>query len=378
MSRWQLTGADSRVVVRRYTSIAQMFAFARAARCYWLSVFPSARAERNVWLRHAEQIPDRVLRESAFSALRTKGDVLEGAVAFAVFVPSRSRLDVVRAIVALEIASDYLDNVMELPNPDPIGNSRSLCQALHSIFEPGPTHPKYYEYHTACDDGGYLQALVDRCRVALNKLPSYAIVAEPVRRALSRIVVYQNLNHGDADGSYDSFKEWACVESAPETGLQWWETGAAMGSQLLVLALIAAAADPTTRPEHVEAIEYAYFPWIGALGTLLDSVVDQRIDRIESQRNLIDYYSSSQVAAERLQMMTVEAVRRIRPLIDAGDHALILAAMAAFFHSTPQATMPEVRLVTRAVIDAMDAWTTLPLLFLKARRALEGTPRFGV
>ena len=41
------------------------------------------------------------------------------------------------------------------------------------------------------------------------------------------------------------------------------------------------------------------------------------------------------------------------PLSDAPSHTLILAAMAAFFHSTPQALAPEVRLATRAVLDAM-------------------------
>ncbi len=353
-----------------YTSIARASAFTRAARCYWLSVLPCARAESSAWRKHAEQIPDRALRKAAFSALLTKSDVLEGAVVFAVFVPPPARADVVRAIAAFEIAFDYLDNALEMPNPDPVLNSHSLCRAFGSAFGSGLSHPDYYEHHTARDDGGYLEALVNTCRAALAKLPSYSIVAEPVGRAISRIITYQSLNHGDANGSHDAFREWARSQSVPGTGLRWWETGAAMGSQLSVLALIAAAADPTTRPERATAIEHAYFPWVGALSTLLDSVVDQRIDRIEAQRNLVDYYSSPQVAAERLQMMAVEAMRRIRSLVDADDHALILAAMAAFFHSTPQATAPEVRLVTRAVIDAMGAWGTLPLLFLKARRTL--------
>ena len=59
----------------------------------------------------------------------------------------------------------------------------------------------------------------------------------------------------------------------PWMDLHWWETGAAIGSQLSVLALIAAAADPATCEGRVRAIERAYFPWIGALSTLLDSVV---------------------------------------------------------------------------------------------------------
>ncbi len=291
-------------------------------------------------------------------------------MAFAVFVPPRTRLDAVRAIVALEVAFDYLDNVVELSNPDPIRNSRSLCQALHCMSEPGVAHPDYYEHHAAHDDGGYLETLVNTCRVALAKLPSYSIVAEPVRRSLSRIATYQSLNHGDADGSYDAFREWARSQSVPRTGLRWWEMGAAMGSQLSVLALIAAAADPTMQAERAVAIECAYFPWIGALSTLLDSVVDQRVDRAEDQRSLIDYYSSPEVTAMRLQLMAVEARRAIDPLADASNHTMILAAMAAFFHSSPQASAPEVSQVTRAVLEAFGGGGSSVLLFFRMRQAL--------
>jgi tetraprenyl-beta-curcumene synthase len=358
------------VAARGYRSIARASAFARAARCYWLSVFPSARVEWAAWRRHAAQIPDRALREAAVSALLTKSDVLDGAVAFAVFVPQRTRLDVVRAIAALEIAFDYLDNVVELPNPDPIRNSRCLCQALRSMSEPGMTHPDYYEYHAARDDCGYLEALVNTCRESLTKLPSYSVVAEPVHRALSRIVIYQSLNHGDADGAHDAFREWARSQSVLATGLQWWETGAAMGSQLAVLALIAAAADPAMPVERARSIERAYFPWVGALSTLLDSVVDQSLDRAENQRRLIDYYGSPRVTAERLQLIAVEAGRAIAPLDDASNHMMILAAMAAFFHSRPQTSAPEVSQVTQAVFKTVGPGTSSALFFFRIQQAL--------
>jgi tetraprenyl-beta-curcumene synthase len=358
------------VAARGCISIARASAFARAAHRYWLSVFPSARAEWNTWRRHAEQIPDRALRMAALDALHTKSDVLEGAVAFAVFVPSPACGDVVRAIAAFEIAFDYLDNVVELPNPNPVLNSRGLCQALHSMTEPHQIHPHYYKHHVASDDGGYLEALVNRCRASFAKLPSYSVVAEPVRRALSRIVMYQSLNHGDADGSHDAFREWARSQSAPGMGLGWWEMGAAMGSQLSVLALIAAAADPTMRVERATAIERAYFPWIGALSTLLDSVVDQRADRAENQRSLIDYYNSREVSAERLQLIAVEARRAIGPLADASNHMMLLAAMAAFFHSRPQASAPEVSQVTQAVLGAVGNWGSPALIFFRIQRAL--------
>jgi tetraprenyl-beta-curcumene synthase len=349
--------------------IVQVAAFTRAARQYWLSVFPCAQGELNAWARRAEQIPDLVLRKAAFDGLLSKNVDLEGATAFAAFVPPPLQAKVVRAITAFEIAFDYLDNVVELPSRDPIANGRSLNRALLVAISPGAGHLDYYRHFPCREDAGYLEALVHTCQAALDSLPSFAAVAEPMYRALSRITTYQSLNHGDANGSRDAFQSWACSQTVGGPGLSWWEMAAAAGSQLSVLALIAAAGDPTMRPEHAAALEQAYFPWIGALSTLLDSVVDQQADRAENQQSLVDHYRSPQIVAERMRMFTLKAVDAISELPDAEHHRLILAAMAAFFHSTPQASRPEVRMVTRAVFQAVGTQAVPAFLLLRARQA---------
>ena len=342
--------------------------FASAARRYWLSIFPCAREELKAWKGSAEQIPDSALREAALDAILTKRDILEGAVAFAVLAPPAAQRVVVRAITAFELAFDYLDTLMEMPSSDPIANTYRLGQALLSVFRPEMTQLSYYEYHPCGDDAGYLMRLVDTCRATIEELPSYAVIADAASHALAQIVKYQRLNHQSSCGSDDDFAVWAGTQSAPGLGLHWWETGAAVGSQLVVLALITSAADPTTRPERVAAIERAYFPWVGALSTLLDSVVDQQADRAEAQQSLVDHYRSPEIAAERMRMITLKAVEAINELPDAEHHQLILAAMAAFFHSTPQASTPEVGIVTRAVFEAMGAQAMPAFLLLRARR----------
>jgi tetraprenyl-beta-curcumene synthase len=343
--------------------------FAYAARRYWLSIFPSAREELKAWRRSAEQIPDRTLREAALDAILTKGDILEGAVAFAVLAPPATQRVVVRAITAFEVAFDYLDTLMEMPSPDPIANTHRLGQALPALFQSDLTHPSYYEHHPCADDAGYLVRLVDTCRATIKELPSYAVIAGSASHALAQIVRYQSLNHRPSRSSNDAFAAWAGAQSAPGLGLHWWETGAAVGSQLVVLALITSAADPTTKPERVAAIESAYFPWIGALSTLLDSVIDQQADRADDQQSLVDHYHSPQIAAERMRMITLKAVDAISELPDAEHHRLILAAMAAFFHSTPQAARPEVGMVTQAVFEAMGTRAIPAFLLLRTRRA---------
>ena len=74
-----------------------------------------------------------------------------------------------------------------------------------------------------------------------------------------------------------------------------------------------------------------------------------------------------------MKLLATEALEAVLPLCDAPNHTMILAAMAAFFHATPQALAPEARLATRAVVDAMGAWTAPALFFFKTRRALART-----
>jgi tetraprenyl-beta-curcumene synthase len=280
------------------------------------------------------------------------------------------RGNVVRAITAFEIAFDYMDSIVELPNRDPIASGHSLNQALLVALSPGARHLDYYRHYPRREDAGYLEGLVRTCQTAIGRLPAFAAVAEPLRRSSSRIVTYQSLNHGDANGSHEAFRQWADSQSIQGVDLHWWELGAAAGSQLSVLSLIAAAGDPTMCSERAIALERAYFPWVAALSTLLDGVIDQNRDSAEGQRSLIDHYTSPEETAGRLRMLTAEAMEALLPLSDAHNHTMLLEAMAAFFHTMPQALAPDVRLATRAVVDTMGAWTTPALLFFKGRRAL--------
>jgi tetraprenyl-beta-curcumene synthase len=344
--------------------------FIDAARRYWLSVFPCLCREARASRLRAAAIPDPVLRRLAFDAQNTKRDSLDGAAAFAAFVPAVHRANVVRALVAFQMTLDYLDTLSEQPHHDPIANGRQLNQALSAAVEPGAARREgdWYAHHGHSDDAGYLASLVDLCRTAIDTLPSRTAVAEPLRATTARIVAYQSLNHGDPNGSHDAFARWARAETTPDSGLRWWETGAAAGSHLPALALIAAAADPALEPDGAAAIESAYFPWIASLSTLLDSLLDRRDDNADGLRNPIDRYSSSEETAGRLRTIAAEALRRTRALADGPRHTMILAAMASFFHCSLGADAPDVRLATRAVVEAMDGLATPSLLVLKARR----------
>jgi len=145
-------------------------------------------------------------------------------------------------------------------------------------------------------------------------LPSYAAIVRSARIAAERIVTFQSLNVGNAQGDHVALSRWARKQTPSGADLEWWETAAAAGSSLGVHVLIAAAADSELQQDDIAAINDAYFPWIGSLHSLLDNIVDRQEDAITDQRSLVSYYASPAQAAARLRVLAVKAVSRARAL----------------------------------------------------------------
>jgi tetraprenyl-beta-curcumene synthase len=345
--------------------------FVSAASRYWLGVFPHVCHEARHWRRRAEEIPDPALRRLALLDLTRERWNLDGAAAFATFVPPPCRIVVVRAQVAFQVAYDYVDTLAELPSRDPVGNGRRLHSALLAALDPTAPRIDYYEHSALREDAGYLDDLVHTCRAALSALPSYAAVAAPARRAAARMVSYQSLNLNESQGSHMALARWAGAQTPSGSDLRWWETAASAGSSLGLFVLIAAAGNRVVCAAETAAIEQAYFPWIGSLHLLLDNLIDRREDAMTGQRSLLDYYSSPAEIAARMSMLATESMRLIRALPCGQRHLLVLAAMAGHYLSAPDASLPETLPVSRSVLETMDGLAFPTMLVMNARRAVE-------
>jgi tetraprenyl-beta-curcumene synthase len=347
--------------------VALIAAFIDAALRYWLTVFPLVCRDVRRLHARAAQISDPALRELALDALSKRGNI-EGAVVFAAFVPRTHRAAVVRALAAFQAAYNYADMLAEQPNADPIANGRRLHEALLSALDdPAAPHLDYYAYLVRREESGYLEELIDACRAALSTLPSYPSVAMAARRAAERIVAFQSRNLSKAQGNHSELERWAHDATPPGTELRWWETAASAGSSLGVYVLIAAAADPSVDPEHVAAIENVYFPWIGALHSLLDNLVDTQEDHDTGQRSLVGYYASPEDTAARLGALAVQSMRRAEALPRGRRHAIILAGMAGSYLSVSDPSAPGPRLVSQSVLDAMGELAGPTMFVFKAR-----------
>jgi tetraprenyl-beta-curcumene synthase len=344
-------------------------AFLSAAQCYWLNVFPRVQRELDYWRRRAGEIPNPGLRRLALETHRTKWCNVEGAAAFATLAPPPYRSTAIRALVTFQAAYDYADTLVEQPQDDPIANGRLLHQSLLVALNSTAKHPDYYAHSRLDNDGGYLRGLTDSCRRAFEELPTHTIVAHAVRRAAKRIVTYQSLNHNGIN-THEALARWAHNETPSGTSLRWWETSAACASSLTALALLSAAANPTLNVRDVVAIESAYHPWVGALHTLLDSLVDWNEDELAGQPSLLDRYDSIAELTETMQMLARRSREAIASLPQTKRHAVLLAGMTGLYLAAPEAQTPRTKCVADGVLEVMDDLMRPTLLVMRGRRRI--------
>lgn len=334
---------------------------------YLTSIFPLVRRELAYWQAQAREIPDPVLCSDAIEGLSKRGN-LEGAALFAVLAPRSNRRETVRALVAFQTAYNYLDTLAEQASTDPIANGRQLHQALLVALDPAARQPDYYALHPQREDGGFLAAVVDTCRTALATLPSHDVVSPVCKAAATRIVSFQSLNLTERQGGHDALEQWARQQAPKGSGLDWWQAAAAEGSSLAVHALIATAAKTDVCQQDVEAIDAAYFPWICALHSLLDSLVDVAEDERAGQRNLLGYHASTAQAAFAMEFLAERANAACRHLPD--EHRVILNAMVGYYLSSPEAFTPYARAIGGSVARAVGPLLPSALRLFKVRRAL--------
>jgi len=339
---------------------------------FWVVVLPLVRRELRSWKRRADAIPDPELRAQALATLDSERLSAAGAALFAATTRRRRDPGLVRALVAYQVACDYLDTLAEQPSADPIRNGAQLHRALGDAVGDGAV-ADYYSAHARQDDGGYLAALVTACREGCASLPGYAHVRSAARREAARNAV-QGINHAPSGGREPALRSWAAAQRAADADAigdaAWFELAAAGSSSLAVLALIAAAADPDATADTAEHVRRVYFPWIEALSTLLDSVADRERDRETGELNFVSHYPAQAAAVARLREVTARALSGARSLPRGERHVVLVVGMVAMHLSEPGAWLPPARPLTRAVLNAAD--TVLMPLLLTLLRAWRG------
>jgi tetraprenyl-beta-curcumene synthase len=367
---------DTRCGPRR--SVAEQLELARVftgtVACYLMQVLPLIMRELDHWRAKAAEIPDPRLRRTAAESLGKRGNI-EGAALFATLAPAAGRGSAVRALVAFQVAYNYLDALSELPSENPIANGAQLHEALARALDPGSPHLDYYAHNPEREDGGFLTAVLDACRGAVGGLPSYATAGPGARAAAARIVDFQALNLTEEQGGHCALERSARAITPAGSGLGWWETAAGAGSSLAVHALIGAAADPALDPAGARGIEAAYFPWIGALHSLLDSVVDRDEDHRAGRRSLLDHYASPTDAAIGLVSLALRARASAEGLRDPHAHRVIVTAMCSYYLSAPECYAAEAQALTGGLRRTLGLPLETAIRMFRSKRLLHTLTR---
>jgi len=324
------------------------------------------RRELERWRLRAAAIPDPVLGRQALAAIDQKGLNVEAIAVFATLAPRRRRAAAIRAMAALQVAVDYLDNVTEEPVDEPLANALALHRALSAAVTPGAAPQDWYRLHPRREDGGYLDALVATCQEELATLPATAAVASTLRRAAARCGEGQSYTH--AGGEQAALEAWAATLGAPPF-YRWWEAAAGASSSAGAQALIAAAADSGTSAAEAELIECAYFPPVGALTVLLDDLIDRDDDALVGAPNYLAYYDGAEEAADRLELITHLGVSALAPLRHRHRHAAILTGVAGFYLSAATAEAAYARPARRRLLAAAGPLVRPIVAVMRQRRA---------
>jgi len=273
---------------------------------YQGAVLPQVRRELAGWRELAAGGAEAEARGTALAAIDEKGLNVEATAVFAILAPRRTRARAIRAMVALQVAVDYLDSLGELG---------------------------------ATGDSEYLERLFATYRESVGALPAHAAVAAALERAIARCGEGQAHTHAAEHGEPAALEAWARSQDAPGA-YRWWEVAAGASSSVAAHALIAAAADPRTGPSEAELIDAAYFPPVGALTVLLDDLVDREEDAAAGAHNYLSYYRDSAEAANRLELIARLGRAAGALLRHPHRHAAILAGVAGFYLSAAEAGGP--------------------------------------
>jgi tetraprenyl-beta-curcumene synthase len=305
---------------------------ARALAIYRRQVLPQVRRELAAW-REIAAHASPANREDAVGSIDSKGLNVEATAVFATLAPRRTRATATRAMVALQVAIDYLDSVEE--------------QGTEG-------------------DGLYLERLFAAYRESATALPRHGAVATALERAIARCGEGQSQTHAAEGGDREALEAWARAQAAPPV-YRWWEVAAGASSSVAAHALIAAAADPRTDPTEAASIDAAYFPSIGALTVFLDDLIDRGEDAAAGAHSYLDYYRDSEEAANRLELVARLGRAAAARLRHPHRHAAILAGVVGFYLAAAEAETAYASPIRARLLAATGA-SVRPIVVLMRRR----------
>jgi tetraprenyl-beta-curcumene synthase len=260
--------------------------------------------------------------------------LVDGAVLFWA-LPQRRSHELLRLLVAFQTLANYLDNLSErlaVTRETEPRTARLLVAAL-DLERPAPTYPVA---GSGRDDGGYLAALGEACRIGCACLPSYRAGQDLLLREAGRARSLDIEHDRDPLRRMRQMRHFAAGEFSGALDTNWWESVAGASSLLTTIAVLALAADEGVAQEELHAAVSAYTS-AAIVSALLDSYIDQLDDPHTAAHNYLNYYASSEEAVLRLAVLIDRMMRQLAMLRHPERHLVIASSMVALFLSSDSA-----------------------------------------
>ncbi len=298
-------------------------------------------------------------------ALDHKRGNTHGAALFSVIPRQRSR-PLLRLLTTYQVLWDFLDSLSETWRGLTRDDTLQLHLALVDAVDPETPMRDYYARLALPDDGGYLRSLVETCRNCCRALPSFHTVGPVLHMEAKRIGV-QAINHANEPAQVPlALRDWVTREYSGTHEVAWFELAAAAGANLAIYALFCLAAGARCSSERVEDTYRAYFPWTGALATMLDGFVDQFDDARAGEHCYVAYYQSRDDATQQISRLVRRCLSETHSLENSERHTLVAASMVAMYLSRDSARTSSLSTASRQLAQAGGSLTCalLPVLRL--------------
>ncbi len=206
------------------------------------------------------------------------------------------------------------------------------------------------------------------CRESCRALPLYECVRPLVIQEAIRAQVLA-INHDlDPVARDATLRRWATLEFPAGHEASWFELTGAASAGLTIYALLALAVEPPYDHLNVAKARSAYFPWVSAAVTMLDSYVDRDEDIANNDHSYIAHYPTPELAARRMRELIHRSLQEARGLSGGERHTLIIACMTAMYLSKDSARTPAMRQTTGYLLSAGGSLTRLLLPVLRLWR----------
>jgi tetraprenyl-beta-curcumene synthase len=310
-----------------------------------------------------------MLRADALNSIDDKRYYTEGAALFSTLPDRRSR-ELLCLLTTYQIIANFLDYASERGASTRGEAGGNLMLALSDAVDlDAPLHD-YYADHPWKEDGGFLSALVTRCRCACAELPQYGLAQPYIREQARRAEALERCHEPDPARRDAALSALAAREFGTELDVPWFELAGSGTSLLAVIVLLALAAEPTTTRADLESAAGVYCPWVGTLSLLLDSYFDQADDREAGAWSAVEYYPTPEAALQRTVVVARRALTDGAQLRRGARHVLLISMMLALYLSSDNAVSPPYSAARRELQDSVGGMMTRLVPVLRAWRLL--------